>query len=485
MNLYLVGLYSLGLISIATSVKGEIIPDGSLPTNVQKTGNTTEITGGRQAGSNLFHSFQDFAVHTNNTAFFNNSIDIDSILSRVTGGNISQIDGLIRANGDANLFLINPAGIIFGENARLDIGGSFLGSTATGLLFDDGTEFNATSNTAPVLTINAPIGLSLRDTTGNIASSGNLNSDDSLTLSADNLDLQGQLTAGNNLTLSALNNLTVRDSINHSFIASAGNKLSLQGNNIDIFALNHLDSGLFSGGDLILHSDRPIIGDAHYYSGSDFRIERLDGNPGDLISVEDPVVRSQGDVSFANYTGASLHILAGGKVAVAGDINITGIDTTANSLQETITLSNGNRINIDGNAQPTLDIRAGTRNTDPLGVIGESIAIDSTDTPTGSNISIDGAVSNPGGQVFLTNQYQPNNELTSGNITVTAIDTSNNLGNGGDVTIDSRNNINVSNGINTSSVVDSQLVTVATESLIDRTITSGNGGNVAYSQQKI
>jgi filamentous hemagglutinin family protein len=157
---------SIALFSLLfpTAAFGQISPDGTVETNVEQVGNLTEITGGEQAGGNLFHSFSQFSVPTGNEAFFNNSNDINNIISRVTGGSISTIDGLIKANGNANLFLINPAGIIFGENARLDIGGSFLGSTANSLLFNDGTEFSAIkTSTKPLLTINAPIGLNLRD----------------------------------------------------------------------------------------------------------------------------------------------------------------------------------------------------------------------------------------------------------------------------------------------------------------------------------
>ena len=143
----------------------QVRTDGTTATTVTSPdGNNFTINDGDQSGNNLFHSFQDFSVPSNGSAFFNNAVDINNIFSRVTGGNISNIDGLLRANGSANLFLINPAGIIFGSNARLDIGGSFLGSTADSLLFGDGTEFIATDGqNKPILTINAPIGLGFRD----------------------------------------------------------------------------------------------------------------------------------------------------------------------------------------------------------------------------------------------------------------------------------------------------------------------------------
>ena len=141
----------------------QVTSDDTVNTQVTTDGNVAEITGGETRGDNLFHSFQDFSVPTNNEAFFNNANDIANIFSRVTGGNISNIDGLIRANGSANLFLVNPNGILFGENASLAIGGSFYGSTADSVLFEDG-EYSATDlDSPPLLTINAPIGLNLRD----------------------------------------------------------------------------------------------------------------------------------------------------------------------------------------------------------------------------------------------------------------------------------------------------------------------------------
>ena len=149
----------------------QIIPDQTLLQNtiITPNGSIIKIEGGTQNGINLFHSFKDFSVPEGVAAFFNNSVDIKNIISRVTGNNISNLQGLIQANGTANLFLINPNGILFSPNAQLNIRGSFTASTANSIIFNHGGEFSATNPQAPpLLTVNVPIGLQLGNQPGAI-----------------------------------------------------------------------------------------------------------------------------------------------------------------------------------------------------------------------------------------------------------------------------------------------------------------------------
>lgn len=175
-----------------------------------------QIDGGAVRGTNLFHSFEQFSVSAGRTAYFNNAINIQNIISRVTGNSISNIDGILKANGAANLFLINPNGIVFGSNASLNIGGSFVASTASSLNFADGTKFSATSpQTTPLLTVSVPIGLQFGTTAAPIRNQSQAEPDGAVNIFGQGVGLQVQqgktlALIGGDITLDG-GNITAKD----------------------------------------------------------------------------------------------------------------------------------------------------------------------------------------------------------------------------------------------------------------------------------
>jgi filamentous hemagglutinin family protein len=134
-----------------------ITSDGTLGTTVAPSCNLYNINGGTIKGTNQFHSFGQFSVGTGDIASFNGPTTIQNILSRVTGGTRSEIDGTLRSTiSGANLFLLNPSGILFGPNAQLDVSGSFHGTTADYIGLADGTRFNAVPSSADNVLTTAP-----------------------------------------------------------------------------------------------------------------------------------------------------------------------------------------------------------------------------------------------------------------------------------------------------------------------------------------
>ena len=162
--------------------QGEVTLDGSAGPAGTLTGPDYKVTEhlGKRAGSNLFHSFGRFNLTASESATFSGSTGIENVISRVTGGQASSIDGILRVSiPNANLYLLNPAGLIIGEHAQLDVSGSFHVSTADYLKFQDGVRFNSGVANAPqVLTTatpeafgflgNNPTGISLSGNTGSV-----------------------------------------------------------------------------------------------------------------------------------------------------------------------------------------------------------------------------------------------------------------------------------------------------------------------------
>ncbi len=162
----------INAIGLSQEAMAQVVPDSTLGTQVTLNGTAFEINNGTRSGNNLFHSFSQFSIPTNGSAIFNNAADVQNIFSRVTGSQVSNIDGLLKTQGSANLFLMNPNGIVFGPNAQLQLGASFLGTTASGIKFGDGFEFNTVNATPPLLSVNLPIGLQMGSNPGSIQVNG-------------------------------------------------------------------------------------------------------------------------------------------------------------------------------------------------------------------------------------------------------------------------------------------------------------------------
>ncbi|WP_308796578.1 filamentous hemagglutinin N-terminal domain-containing protein [Tolypothrix sp. FACHB-123] len=167
----------ISVICRETLVLAEIQPDTTLggepsvlTPGLEVKGATADIiNGGAVRGDNLFHSFREFNIGDGQRVYFANPAGVENILTRVTGNNRSEIVGTLGVLGNANLFLINPNGIVFGANARLDVGGSFVASTADSLVFANGFAFSAINPQAPpLLTVNVPLGLQFEKNPGQI-----------------------------------------------------------------------------------------------------------------------------------------------------------------------------------------------------------------------------------------------------------------------------------------------------------------------------
>ncbi|MBP0020829.1 MAG: filamentous hemagglutinin N-terminal domain-containing protein [Cyanobacteria bacterium SBLK] len=150
--------------AIAPETFAQIVPDNTLNgensiTTPQGNPNDILVTGGARRDAALFHSFQEFNINEFQQVYFTNPDGVFNILTRVTGDNISQILGTLGVNGNANFFLMNPNGIYFGDNAKLDLRGSFT-ATTTDSIFIDNIEFSATHpKTPPLLKININPGI--------------------------------------------------------------------------------------------------------------------------------------------------------------------------------------------------------------------------------------------------------------------------------------------------------------------------------------
>lgn len=221
-------------VSVAVVKAQPIVPaaDGT-GTNVTPDGDRFHITGGKtsQDRANLFHSFQQFGLREGEIANFISNPAIRNILGRVVGGDPSIINGLIKVTGgNSNLFLINPAGIIFGANASLNVPAAFTATTATNIGFDAGWFNAAGANNYNILNGNPSIFYLNISQPGSIINAGNL-----AVLPGENITLIGGTVVSTGSISAAKGNITIAavPGENAVRISQEGYLLSLEIRGID------------------------------------------------------------------------------------------------------------------------------------------------------------------------------------------------------------------------------------------------------------
>ncbi|MBT9313782.1 two-partner secretion domain-containing protein [Leptothoe kymatousa] len=304
----------------------QIIPDDTLGNEssiVIKANETDRIDGGAIRGGNLFHSFQDFNIDTGQTVYFVNPESIETILSRVTGTNGSDIDGLLGVDGTADLFLLNPNGITFGPNAQLDIRGAFTASTAGTVEFTDGSAFSAVNpQGASILTMSVPLGVQFSDQPqGNITSNGNLTvgTEQNLTLFGNTVLISGSLVARNGT------------------VHLLGNRIGLINQaTIDVSGANGggiiLIGGDYKGQGKVPNAERTFIDSDVVINADALQI----GDGGRVVVWADEAAYFAGNISAQGGpqrgNGGIVEVSGGEYLALEGDVNTQALNGQAGQL---------------------------------------------------------------------------------------------------------------------------------------------------------
>jgi filamentous hemagglutinin family protein len=418
------------LASILGSVNGayaqSITPaNDGLNTNVNQVGNQYNITGGTQAGANLFYSLQKLGLSTGEVANFLSNPSVQNVLTRVTGGQASLINGLIQmTGGNSNLFILNPAGIVFGANASLHVPANFSATTATGIQVGNGW-FGINSSVDEV-----------RNLTGNITGYGFTNTLPSLdTAQSGVISNEGKLQTDIGKSVTLVGGMVV----NTGTIATPEGNITIAATPDNKF-IKITNEGSLMSLELPI-ADQQVIGNAPLLRGVDL--------PSLLIGKTSGTTIISGNLDVSGSNGGNIQVLGNNVGLVNANINASGVN-------------GGGTVLIGGDLQGT----------------GTTLTAQSTMVDANSKINADALTNGNGGKVIV---WADDTTKFDGTITAKSGIQS---GNGGLVETSGKNTLIVGNTaqVNTSSpqglsgnwLLDPTSITVVAAGGIDPTVAAAN-----------
>lgn len=430
MNFFRVARYVLCLIipfTFSITTYAEVVLDGTLGAKGAIAGPNYNITStmGQTYGSNLFHSFNTFNLNNTESAIFTGPSTVTNIISRVTGGQQSTIDGTIKSNiAGADFWFINPSGIVFGQNAKLDVGGSFHASTADYIKLGDNNRFDALNSAPPLLT-SAPLfafGF-LRSNPGSITLKDGaflkVSEGKTLSLVGGNIDIQNA-----NLYASA-------GTINLVSVASAGEAIvDKQNFKVDSFSklgdiyiketrakperpaydfecawkMANIDTSGIGGGNIFIRGGKFFVDGGRVYADThgDINGKGIDILATDSVTISGALQGGIASGAIGEGHGGSINI-------VTTQLNISeGSFIAANA--ENGSTGNGGNITIKAADSVTV---SGTGSTIQSGTLGEG---------TGGTINIETARLDMSGGVNIAASAESGSKGNAGNITIKATD---------------------------------------------------------------
>ncbi len=412
-------------VGLPSASRAQVATDGSFGAAGALPGPAFAIPAslGKKVGGNLFHSFSEFSLAQTQSATFSGPADVTNILSRVTGGNISTIDGMLKSEiAGANFYFLNPKGVVFGPSASVDVTGSFAVSTGDRITLEDGRHFKAQRSdpSDALLTSAAPAAFGFLG-----KGAGPITVDGSQLQGPPDPDTGLPTPLGKWSLVGGDVRMKNGASLNATGVVIRGGRLTMEGSKIEVTAsrpvhgadvkvrgaltlrdVSSINASASGGGDLHLSADSISIsglgsGISTTSSGTGAASIRLDVTGELNIQTGSLIQTVAGDAG----AGGSILVKAG-RVAIIGQgAPQTGIaaDTSSGASAGNVQLDIAGSLSISGGGKISSDTFGGGGAGGNIGIAAQSVSIAGEGLPSFTAISTESqpGLNGRGGNIVL------------------------------------------------------------------------------------